>query len=75
MVTAFILATTKTGKEKSVLDKLSCLKEITEAYTVYGDYDLVIKAEVENLDKLNEFLVSKIRNVSDISMTTTMIGL
>jgi DNA-binding Lrp family transcriptional regulator len=75
MVTAFILATTKSGKEKKVLDSLQNIEEIKEAHYVYGDYDVLIRAETNDLDSLNEFLVRKVRNLTDIAMTTTMIGL
>jgi len=75
MVTAFILATTATGKEKEVLENLKDLIEVKEAHNVYGDYDLVLRAEAADLDKLNSFLIEKIRAVPNIAMTTTMIGL
>ncbi len=75
MVTAFILATTKTGKEKDVLTDLLRINEVREAYNVYGDYDVVIKAEAKDLDNLNDVLIRKIRNLPNIAMTTTMIGL
>ena len=75
MVTAFILATTKTGKEKDVLTDLLRIGEVKEAYNVYGDYDVLIKAEAQDLDKLNDVLVRKIRSIPNIAMTTTMIGL
>ncbi|HIK01616.1 TPA: Lrp/AsnC ligand binding domain-containing protein [archaeon] len=75
MVTAFILATTKTGKEREVLNDLKEIGEIKEVHNVYGDYDVFIKAESSSLDNLNEFLVRRIRSVPNIMMTTTMIGL
>ncbi|HIJ99267.1 TPA: Lrp/AsnC ligand binding domain-containing protein [archaeon] len=75
MVTAFILATTKTGKEREVLNDLKEIGEIKEVHNVYGDYDVFIKAESSSLDNLNEFLVRKIQSVPNIMMTTTMIGL
>ncbi len=75
MVTAFILATTKTGKEKDVLTDLLRIGEVKEAYNVYGDYDVLIKTETKDLDTLNDVLVRKIRNLPNIAMTTTMIGL
>jgi DNA-binding Lrp family transcriptional regulator len=75
MVTAFILATTKTGKEREVLNDLKEMGEIKEVHNVYGDYDVFIKAESSSLDNLNEFLVRKIQSVPNIMMTTTMIGL
>ncbi len=75
MVTAFILATTKTGKEREVLNDLKEIGEIKEVHNVYGDYDVFIKAESSSLDNLNEFLVRRIQSVPNIMMTTTMIGL
>ncbi|MAF89371.1 MAG: Lrp/AsnC ligand binding domain-containing protein [archaeon] len=75
MVTAFILATTKTGKEREVLNDLREIGEIKEVHNVYGDYDVFIKAESCSLDSLNEFLVRRIRNIPNIMVTTTMIGL
>ncbi len=75
MVTAFILATTKSGKGKEVLEQLNGIEEIKEAYNVYGDYDVFIKAETTNLDGLNEMISSRIRNIQNVAMTTTMIGI
>ncbi|MFO7872300.1 MAG: Lrp/AsnC ligand binding domain-containing protein [Candidatus Undinarchaeales archaeon] len=75
MVTAFILATTKSGKGREVLEQLTGIDEIKEAYNVYGDYDVFIKAETSNLDNLNEVISKRIRNVENVAMTTTMIGL
>ncbi|HIJ99161.1 TPA: Lrp/AsnC ligand binding domain-containing protein [archaeon] len=75
MVTAFILATTKTGKEKDVLTDLLRIEEVREAYNVYGDYDVLIKAETKDIDSLNDVLIRKIRSLPNIAMTTTMIGL
>ena len=36
--------------------------------------DVLIKAEADTLDTLNEFLMNKIRDIESIAMTTTMIG-
>ena len=47
MVTAYILATTATGKERDVLYSLKNLSEVKEVYNVYGDYDLFAKIETE----------------------------
>jgi anthranilate phosphoribosyltransferase len=75
MITAFILAITKNGREKDVLAELNKLSEITEAWNVYGDYDVLARVEAMDLDSLNEFMLRKVRAISHISMTSTMIGL
>ena len=48
---------------------------IQEAWAVYGDYDVIAKASVTNLDNLNMLLLQQIRNIQNISMTSTLIGL
>ena len=75
MVTAFILATTKPGKEKEALVSVEQLNEIKHAHTVYGDYDLVIQTETKDLDDLNNFLLKKLRDIPHIAATTTMVAL
>ena len=75
MVTAFILATTKPGKEKEALVSLGEMSEVKDAYTVYGDYDIVLQTETRDLDDLNNFLLKKLRDVPTIAATTTMVAL
>ena len=75
MVTAFVLATTRTGKEKDVLTDLLRIEEVKEAHNVYGDYDIFIKTETSDLDSLNDVLIRKVRAIQSISTTTTMICL
>ncbi len=75
LVTAFVFITTRTGKEKEVLNKLRKDASVKEATTVYGDYDIVAKIEAESLDKLNEFIIKYLRGLPDVSSTNTLIGL
>jgi|TARA_B100001964_G_C13790745_1_gene404355 anthranilate phosphoribosyltransferase len=66
---------TKTGKEKEVISELQQNSNIKEAWAVYGDYDIIAKANVADLDGLNSLLLQQIRNIQNISMTSTLIGL
>jgi len=75
VVTAFVFITTKTGKERDVLNKLLKDNTVREATTVYGDYDIVAKIEAETLERLNEFITKNLRAISDVSSTNTLIGL
>ena len=75
MVTAFVLIMTKTGKEKEVIAELQKITGISEAWAVYGDYDIIAKVTVPDLDGLNALLLQKVRSVDNISMTSTLIGL
>ena len=73
MVTAYVLITSKSGGEKNVLTGLQELKEVDEAKIVYGEYDIIAKIKVDDVDKLNEFLLEKIRPIADIEKTSTLI--
>jgi len=75
MVTAFVLIMTKTGKEKEIIEELQQVSGIAEAWAVYGDYDIIAKIKVSDLDTLNALLLQKVRNIQNISMTSTLIGL
>jgi len=73
MVIAYILITSKSGGEKNVLESLQKLEEIAEAKIVYGEYDIIAKIQTGDVDKLNDFLLEKIRQISDIEKTSTLI--
>ena len=75
MVTAFVLVVTKIGKEKDVLNAVSKLDKVQEAWNVYGDYDIITKVGTDDIESLNQFIVKELRTLPDVSMTTTLIGL
>ncbi|WP_440060133.1 Lrp/AsnC family transcriptional regulator [Thermogladius sp. 4427co] len=71
--TAIVLIQTEIGAESRVLDELYKIPEVTEAYIVYGTYDLVVKVESDSLEKIREIVTNKIRKLPDIRTTITMI--
>ena len=73
MVTAYVLVISKSGTEKQVLEDLQKLEEIKEAKIVYGEYDIIVKVQVENVEKLNEFLLERVRPIKNIEKTSTLI--
>lgn len=75
MVVAFVLITAKTGKEKEVLASLQKTDLVDEAHIVYGDYDIIVKLEFDNLDTLNSFMIDNLREIPEISATTTLLGI
>jgi len=75
MAVAYILCVTEVGKEKDVQAKLKEINEVKEVYVVYGEYDLVVKVELDDLKALDVFITEKIRGIGHIQMTSTMIAL
>lgn len=70
---AIVLIQTEIGAETKVLDELTKLPEVKEAYVVYGTYDIVVKLESDALEKIREIVTNRIRRLPDIRTTVTMI--
>ncbi|MGC8556066.1 MAG: Lrp/AsnC family transcriptional regulator [Conexivisphaera sp.] len=72
MAKAFILINTDTGTEEDVLKELRKIPNVTEAYTIYGVYDLIAKVEADSLDKVKEVISSRIRRLEHVRSTLSM---
>lgn len=73
MVIAYVLITMQSGSEKEVLKKVSSFGETLEVDLVYGEYDAIVKVQVESLSDLERFLSEKLRALPNVFLTTTMI--
>ena len=74
MITAFVLITTKAGKEKEVKELLEKYEQVKEVQIVYGDFDMVAKIEAKTMDELNNVILDKVRNIPEISITSTLVS-
>ena len=72
MPSAYILINADLGTESQIIGSIKDLKGIKEAYTVYGVYDIIAKAESESLDKLKA-IIENARKLSKVRSTLTMI--
>jgi len=72
MTTAFVLISTELGEEENLLKHLRSISNVKEAHIVYGVYDMVVKVEAENMDKLKEIVTHNIRSLSEVRSTITM---
>ena len=73
MPKAFVLINTEIGSEADVLKDLKKVEGITEAYAVYGVYDIVARVQADAMDKLKEILTWRIRRLDKVRSTLTMI--
>jgi len=70
---AFVLINTETGFMNEVLKELSKIEGVKEAYSVYGVYDIIAKVEAKTMDGLKDIVAWKIRRISNVRTTLTMI--
>jgi len=64
---------TDIGKEYDVRTALEKIKGVTEARTVYGEFDIVARLEAPTLKELDE-MVTQMRKISGIIRTVTLIS-
>jgi len=75
--TSFVLLNSELGTDESIISQI---KEILdgagdikyEIQGVYGVYDIVLKLSSDNLENLRSIITNKIRKISKVQSTLTM---
>jgi DNA-binding Lrp family transcriptional regulator len=72
-IEAYILFKVNSGTEREACKKIAEFNEVVVAGIIYGEYDLVARVSVPDLQKLEEFLAEKLRKVPSVLLTSTML--
>lgn len=72
-VTAIIIVQTESEKHENVKKELSRLEEVSEVYSISGEYDILIKLWAHDLEELNREMDTKIRSINGVEDLTEMI--
>jgi len=70
---AFILMSVQPGMERQVISSLKKLDKVSEAFIIFGQYDLVIKVQAETREELWDFISREIRAIEGARGTLTLI--
>ena len=73
MVTAYVLIRVKPGLDREVLQNVREMPQVKDVVTVYGEYDLIVKIEVADLNDLDAFIFDTIRMITGVESTTTLL--
>jgi DNA-binding Lrp family transcriptional regulator len=71
MVHAYILVQTEVGKAAEVANYIAKIAGVTQADDVTGPYDVIVRAEADNVDDLGKMVVAQIQGVQGITRTLT----
>ena len=71
MVQAYILIQTEVGKAAEVARQIADLSGVTLAEDVTGPYDVIVRAEADDVDELGKLVVAKVQGVDGITRTLT----
>jgi DNA-binding Lrp family transcriptional regulator len=71
MVTAYILVQTEVGKVAQVAKDIIDITGVQQAQAVTGPYDVIVRAEAQNIDELGQLVVARVQAVAGITRTLT----
>jgi DNA-binding Lrp family transcriptional regulator len=71
MVQAYILVQTEVGKAADVAAQIAKIAGVTQAEDVTGPYDVIVRAQAENVDELGKLVAAHIQQVAGITRTLT----
>jgi DNA-binding Lrp family transcriptional regulator len=73
MVLAYIMVRVDAGEERNVMKQIEKFNEVKDSHIIYGEWDLIMKIEVPNVEEITVFVVDKLRKIDSVKLTSTMI--
>ncbi|HEU5082648.1 MAG TPA: Lrp/AsnC ligand binding domain-containing protein [Acidimicrobiales bacterium] len=71
VVSAYILIQTEVGKAADVAEAVGGIPGVIAAEDVTGPYDVIARAEADDVDQLGRMVVSKVQLINGITRTLT----
>jgi DNA-binding Lrp family transcriptional regulator len=68
---AYVLIQTQVGKAARVAASVQAMPGVSEAASVAGPYDVVARAQAEDIDKLAKLVASQVRALDGVMRTIT----
>ena len=72
-VSAYVFVSTVPGKERQLAERIARNREILKVKGTTGDFDLLVEAVANNIDELQQLVMSKIRALEGVVRTHTVI--
>ncbi|MBW2658666.1 MAG: Lrp/AsnC ligand binding domain-containing protein [Deltaproteobacteria bacterium] len=74
MVTAIILLNVERRKINDVAQQLAAMGDVSEVFSVSGNYDLIAIVRVKTNDDLSEFVTNHLATIEAVEKTNTMLA-
>ena len=75
METAYVLLSCDLGSEMNVIEELKRIDSVTEVHGTFGAYDIIVKVENSDRERLRETIIYKIRKLRHVRSTLTLMGI
>lgn len=73
MRAVFMMLKTDPGTLATVADRITELESFSEAFSISGEYDLLVKLYVENFDDLSHLVTEQIQKIPHVRETFTLL--
>jgi DNA-binding Lrp family transcriptional regulator len=73
MPTAYIFINCTLGSEENIIKEIATIPEVKEVRGTYGVHDIFVKVKSDTRESLNHIIITKIRRISGITSTVTMV--
>lgn len=70
---AYVQIALENASEVDVKDKLKAFSQVKEAHILFGEWDLMVKLEVESPEALAAFVMEHVRPIEGVKLTSTLI--
>ena len=75
MPICFVLISVKPKNERKVYNNISKMPDIVECHIVSGEFDIIAKIKVDDIENLPSIVTTKIRSIEGVKDTKTLTGL
>tara|TARA_B100000900_G_scaffold162132_1_gene137661 strand:+ start:7365 stop:7670 length:306 start_codon:yes stop_codon:yes gene_type:complete len=72
MSVGYVLVNVEPGSEVDVFNTASTLSFVSDANLLFGDHDLIVKLEAENMGEIARLVVESIRAIPGVLNTKTL---
>ena len=70
----FVLINAAPSYEHLVYNTLTRIPSITEVHPLFGEYDIIVKIEIDTLKEMEEIIINKIKSIKGVIDTKTLTG-
>ena len=72
MPIAYVLVNAEVGKIREILGEIRKIEGVSEAYSVAGPYDFIVKLDAEKFEKVAEDVTKRLHKIGGIKNTLTL---
>ena len=73
MTDAYVMLNCELGAEAEIIEKLHELEEVKDVFETIGTYDMLIKLQADNFEKIREIVSRNIQQLTKVRSTSTLI--